>query len=197
MKMKNVLWAALVGVAVSCTVSRRIDKWGYRVSFDKKSNSEVVVAEENAQNEIASTQTGKLNVPLNKLEKLVDKEIIGKVETIKFSDENPVVVGKTKVQFVKNNHEQALENVVAVKLNKKAERIMAKLYTNEAKSNNANRTENWVYILLILLVPFGTTISMYLYEGSWTKRVTTNLILTLLCGLPGFIHALVVIFGNK
>ena len=37
MKMKNVLWVALVGVAVSCTVSKRIDRWGYRVSFDKKS----------------------------------------------------------------------------------------------------------------------------------------------------------------
>jgi uncharacterized membrane protein YqaE (UPF0057 family) len=57
--------------------------------------------------------------------------------------------------------------------------------------------EPWVYLLLILLVPFGTTISMYLYEGSWTKRVTLNLILTLLCGLPGLIHALVVIFGNR
>lgn len=57
--------------------------------------------------------------------------------------------------------------------------------------------ESWVYLLLILLVPFGTVISMYLYEGSWTKRVTVNLILTLLCGLPGLIHAFVVIFGNK
>lgn len=55
-----------------------------------------------------------------------------------------------------------------------------------------------LYILLILLVPFGTVISMYLYENNnWTSRVTTNLILTLLCGLPGLIHALVVILGKK
>jgi len=53
-----------------------------------------------------------------------------------------------------------------------------------------------VYILLILLVPFGTTISMYLYEGSWTKRVTVNLILSFLC-IAGLIHACVIIFGNK
>ena len=57
--------------------------------------------------------------------------------------------------------------------------------------------DNWVYILLIFLVPFGTTISMYLYEGKWTKRCTTNLLLTLLCGIPGIIHACIVIFGNK
>ncbi|MEY4127802.1 MAG: hypothetical protein RL737_1991, partial [Bacteroidota bacterium] len=89
------------------------------------------------------------------------------------------------------------KEIASVKLNKKAERIMAKLNSNEAKTSNSNRTENWAYILLIFLVPFGTTISMYLYEGSWTNRVTTNLLLTLLCGLPGLIHALVVIFGNK
>jgi uncharacterized membrane protein YqaE (UPF0057 family) len=66
-----------------------------------------------------------------------------------------------------------------------------------ANSTTVGNYEWWVYLLLILLVPFGTTISMYLYEGSWTKRVTVNLILTLLCGLPGLIHAIVIIFGNK
>ncbi|MFM7386711.1 MAG: hypothetical protein ACKO5L_00965, partial [Bacteroidota bacterium] len=44
--MKNVLWVALVGVAVSCTVSKRIDRWGYRVSFDKKSQETETIANE-------------------------------------------------------------------------------------------------------------------------------------------------------
>jgi len=68
---------------------------------------------------------------------------------------------------------------------------------NKILKSSASSPEPWVYALLILLVPFGTTISMYLYEGSWTKRVTVNLILTLLCGIPGLIHALIVIFGKK
>ncbi|NDB36591.1 MAG: YqaE/Pmp3 family membrane protein [Flavobacteriia bacterium] len=83
------------------------------------------------------------------------------------------------------------------RLEKKASKFIAKMNTDSAKSLDSSRTENWVYILLMLLVPFGTVISMYLYEGSWTNRVTVNLILTFLCGLPGLIHALVVIFGNK
>lgn len=69
-----------------------------------------------------------------------------------------------------------------------------------ASSDDATQGDDrmLLYILLILLVPFGTTIAMYLYEGNnWTERVTLNLILTLLCGLPGLIHALIVILGNK
>jgi uncharacterized membrane protein YqaE (UPF0057 family) len=67
----------------------------------------------------------------------------------------------------------------------------------KSKSNNMI-DDTLLYVLLILFIPFGTVISMYLYEGnSWTQRVTWNLILTLLCGMPGIIHALVVILGGK
>ena len=48
-------------------------------------------------------------------------------------------------------------------------------------------------VLLIVLAFFLPPLAVYLYEGEWTKRCTTNLILTLLCGLPGLIHALIVI----
>lgn len=48
-------------------------------------------------------------------------------------------------------------------------------------------------VLLVILAFFIPPLAVYLYEGSWTKRCTTNLILTLLCGLPGLIHALIVI----
>lgn len=80
--------------------------------------------------------------------------------------------------------------------NKKFKGTIAEMKVKKFQEKGSS-VEPWVYLLLILLVPFGTTISMYLYEGSWTKRVTLNLILTLLCGLPGLIHALVVIFGNR
>ena len=77
----------------------------------------------------------------------------------------------------------------------KAEKADIVTYEEDATTTD-DRT--LLYILLILLVPFGTVISMYLYENNnWTSRVTTNLILTLLCGLPGLIHALVVILGKK
>lgn len=52
--------------------------------------------------------------------------------------------------------------------------------------------------LLILLAILCSPVAMYFYEGEkWTKRVTINTILYLLCGLPGMIHALIVITGDK
>lgn len=188
MKTKNLLWVALLGLAVSCTVSKRIDKWGYKVSFNKNNQSEL------SNEDVAVVPvTEKTNAALNTIEPIRSNQAIEEtpVAAVEVAS-TPVIVKTWKGINTKNASE-----IASVKLNKKAERIMAKLNSNEAKTSNSNRTENWVYILLIFLVPFGTTISMYLYEGSWTKRVTTNLILTLLCGLPGLIHALVVIFGNK
>ena len=45
-----------------------------------------------------------------------------------------------------------------------------------------------------LLIP---PLAVYMYFDEWNKTVTLNLILTLLCGLPGLIHALIVILGKK
>ncbi len=189
MKTKNLLWIALLGLAVSCTVSKRIDKWGYKVSLNKNNQSEL------SNEEVAAVpMTEQTNSTLQTVQ---NEQVVSLVETARVEPTAESTSPMVKVQAVKMVNTNQTNAAVAMKLNKKAERIMAKLNSNEAKASNSNRAETWVYILLILLVPFGTTISMYLYEGSWTKRVTTNLILTLLCGLPGFIHALVVIFGNK
>jgi uncharacterized membrane protein YqaE (UPF0057 family) len=53
-------------------------------------------------------------------------------------------------------------------------------------------------LLLVILAILLPPLAMYLYEGSnWTSRCTLYLILTLLCGLPGIIHALVAILTGK
>ena len=57
------------------------------------------------------------------------------------------------------------------------------------KSKNSNEDKVLLVILCFLLPP----LAVYLHEGSWTSRCTINLILTLLCGLPGVIHALIVV----
>lgn len=53
-------------------------------------------------------------------------------------------------------------------------------------------------LVLVLLCLFVPPLAVFLYEGStWTNRCTVNLILTLLCGIPGVIHAFIVCFGGK
>lgn len=189
MSIKNLLWVAVIGMTASCTVSKRIDKWGYRVSFDKPQKNEVIteeVAEIPFENKNFNTEKSvNSTIPKNVLDR----------EQIKANMEfNPI-----NLQVVNSgaNNSTHNESGAEVPSNKKAERMMSKINSHEATIFHRDPTESWVYLLLILLVPFGTTIAMYLYEGSWTKRVTLNLLLTFFCIFPGFIHALVVIFGNK
>lgn len=66
---------------------------------------------------------------------------------------------------------------------------------NLVKSNSPSSDDNTVlYVILSFCLP---PLAVYLFEGSWTSRCTVNLILTLLCGIPGVIHALIVILGGK
>lgn len=78
---------------------------------------------------------------------------------------------------------------------KKAKMFVAKKINKIKKALGADDDKD---LLMILLIWFCSPIAMYLYEGKqWTGRVTLNLILYLLCGLPGIIHAAIVIFGKK
>jgi len=52
-------------------------------------------------------------------------------------------------------------------------------------------------VLLIVLCFLLPPLAVYLYFNEWNKTCTINLILTLLCGLPGVIHALYVILSKK
>jgi uncharacterized membrane protein YqaE (UPF0057 family) len=69
----------------------------------------------------------------------------------------------------------------------------AEMIASEDDATNADDNT----ILLVVLCFFIPFLAVYLYEDAWTNRVTINLILTLLCFVPGFIHALVVILGKK
>ena len=58
--------------------------------------------------------------------------------------------------------------------------------------NNGLRADTVLLVILCFLLP---PLAVYLYEGSWTSRCTVNLILTLLCGIPGVIHGLIVVLS--
>ncbi|MEO6691235.1 MAG: YqaE/Pmp3 family membrane protein [Saprospiraceae bacterium] len=52
-------------------------------------------------------------------------------------------------------------------------------------------------LLLVIIALFLPPLAVYLYFGKWNGTCWLNLILTLLFFIPGFIHALIVILGNK
>jgi uncharacterized membrane protein YqaE (UPF0057 family) len=199
--MKKILLFSLVlAFLSSCSVDKRVYMSGYHVNWNKSKNDKKEVA----QKEKASN--------IDVLENQIAESIVNEEpETISF-DENISASTESTGNFVVNNSKKDVAKAfVSTKSVENEAKVTAPISLKEAikinktlkkelKEKNMKRspnTETWVYVLLTLFIPFGSTISMYMYEGGWSKRVTTNLILTLLCGLPGVIHALVVILGNK
>jgi len=69
--------------------------------------------------------------------------------------------------------------------------------TKSFTSNQSGKSGEDSTILLVILAILLPPLAVYLYFDEWNKTCTINLILSLLCGLPGVIHALIVILGKK
>jgi uncharacterized membrane protein YqaE (UPF0057 family) len=194
--MKKNLFLALTAITMllaSCTIQQRVYQPGLSIEWKTlhqgQSKSDV------DQNTAVQTTTTETQVAVSN-EAVASTEVVA--SSVVAEPAMAAVVAEKEQKVSKKELKQAIkefkQEVAAVVSNESA---VASVQTASANSQNATQPESWVYVLLILLVPFGTTIAVYLFEGSWTKKVTTNLILTLLCGIPGLIHALVTIFGKK
>jgi uncharacterized membrane protein YqaE (UPF0057 family) len=186
----------------SCSVQKRYHRKGFTVNWNNasvnmKKNRKVVHTETIQEDAFVSNTQQKKKLTKN-YETPVSTDIastsvaVPSIKNASPSTLEPVMVKNQASTATSAAKEMSKEDVKSTK--KAAKKIIKAIKKNQQQDA---KTDTIIYLLLILLVPFGTTISMYLYEGSWTGRVTANLLLTLLCGLPGLIHALVVIFGNK
>jgi len=186
----------------SCSVQKRYHRKGFTVNWNNasvnmKKNRKVVHTETIQEDAFVSNTQQKKKLTKN-YETPVSMDIastsvaVPSIKNASPSTLEPVMVKNQASTATSAAKEMSKEDVKSTK--KAAKKIIKAIKKNQHQDS---KTDTIIYLLLILLVPFGTTISMYLYEGSWTGRVTANLLLTLLCGLPGLIHALVVIFGNK
>jgi uncharacterized membrane protein YqaE (UPF0057 family) len=186
----------------SCSVQKRYHRKGFTVNWNNasvnmKKNRKVVHTETIQEDAFVSNTQQKKKLTKN-YETPVSMDIastsvaVPSIKNASPSTLEPVMVKNQASTATSAAKEMSKEDVKSTK--KAAKKIIKAIKKNQQQDS---KTDTIIYLLLILLVPFGTTISMYLYEGSWTGRVTANLLLTLLCGIPGLIHALVVIFGNK
>jgi uncharacterized membrane protein YqaE (UPF0057 family) len=186
----------------SCSVQKRYHRKGFTVNWNNasvnmKKNRKVVHTETIQEDAFVSNTQQKKKLTKN-YETPVSMDIastsvaVPSIKNASPSTLEPVMVKNQASTATSAAKVMSKEDVKSTK--KAAKKIIKAIKKNQQQDS---KTDTIIYLLLILLVPFGTTISMYLYEGSWTGRVTANLLLTLLCGLPGLIHALVVIFGNK
>jgi len=111
------------------------------------------------------------------------------------SNELVLTENKSWVQSVQNHSVVSSAESKKVKFSKSSKSNKAIIYVKkdsykDFKKSSRDDVDKVVIIILCFFIP---PLAVYLFEGSWTSRCTLNLILTLLCGLPGIIHALVVV----
>ena len=192
----------------SCSIQKRYHRKGFTVNWNHTSiggkKDKKMDSYNSSEEEVAEVKE------LKSIQKVENNESANTYSTIETSDvastsddiQSVISLSTDKVFAPKNDAKEitvsaSTNDATSTKVSAKKFKGTIAEMKQKKYHEKSSLVESWVYLLLILLVPFGTVISMYLYEGSWTSRVTVNLILTFLCGLPGLIHALVIIFGNR
>jgi uncharacterized membrane protein YqaE (UPF0057 family) len=198
-RIKHLMLLAVVVFIASCTVEKRRYTDGYHVEWRQKhekpgmnKSSDPVAVERSFATQSSSEKTMVETAP----------SVAPNLNPVVATAENNVTVQNEKIdrkaarklkqdlreEITSSDGSESLaahEEIQKISQDGKIE------YQDTPTSIEAQSTpEKGVLILLAILIP---PLAVYLYEGSWTKRCTINLILTCLCGIPGMIHALVVI----
>ena len=185
----------------SCSVQKRYHRKGFtvnwnNVSFKRKKNQKTVHSE-SIQEDIVVSDSKKTEKFTRKYQAPASNDLATAEKTTFPSMPSQVTTSlKNKInEHGRTNFMASKEdlNELKAKSTKKEAKAIIKAIKKEQKKQNSNTDT----VLLVILALFIPPLSVYLYEGYWTERCTINLILSLLCGFPGVIHALVVILGNR
>ena len=196
--MKKILLSlvAIATIISSCSVEKRVHTDGYHIEWYSNNNKSKI---QHQAPEIAAANVATAENENNQLECEVAVNETGVVSSA------PASIDLTSPKTSEVANESARANRKAMR--KAIKELLTELKqqpqstnpvqlfsgkSNVAQAELANPDQP-DKVLLVILAFFIPPLAVYLYEGSWTKRCTTNLILTLLCGLPGLIHALIVI----
>ncbi len=181
MKTKNLLWVAVIGMAASCTVSKRIDKWGYSVSFDKKQKTEVIsedVAEIPVENKIISNV-----VTTTQDSYIVEDAVMNQDQAVV----NDVTVNDNAVTEV-NEVVSQVNNVVAEKQFTKTSKIQKQVGKNREVIQQISKKEISEGLLKFLCIVWPWLAVGLITDWDF-KKVLVCFLLTFLCWIPGIIYA--------
>ncbi|MFN6380213.1 MAG: YqaE/Pmp3 family membrane protein [Flavobacteriales bacterium] len=199
MKKISILFLGLIVLGLAaCTIEKRHFMKGYHVEW-KHGSPEIggegkTTHQENTAN---LDETQELNGVVDAPENLVEVAPAVQQPVLKANTEKAVVPNETKSKVVVKKSSNVLKDVTAIGSYSASGDVQVGESTTVSESK-AKKDFNYDTVLLVILAILLPPLAMYLYEGeTWTSRCTLNLILTLLCGLPGVIHALVVILGGK
>jgi uncharacterized membrane protein YqaE (UPF0057 family) len=173
----------------SCTMEKRHYLEGYYI--DRNNHKEVAVNSPGKQAVAIENSVVTENKP--ETTPVIVSQPIGNT----VASQQPAIVKKnntvSKKAFTKQVSAFMANNVTASKHESvRSGELNAHRYATTKNAGGGGETDTVLLVILAILLP---PLAVYLYEGSWTKRCTINLILTLLCGIPGMIHALIVVLS--
>ncbi len=196
---------------ISCSTSndvtsnRRIQKRkynkGFFIDFDKKWNNggneqvaevEVPVASQTTEHAVVSEVAVSSEVPTT----IVQEEIAQSQEVAVIEAETPTTTPARSVSVVSN----AQQNVVAVPSEEATKTVSirnavkaVKQVKKQFKKKAAADDMTILYYVLAFFIPF---LAVGLVTDWDVKQVVINILLCCLCGIPGIIHAFIVVSRN-
>jgi len=206
MKSTKLLLTVLIissAILSSCSIQRRYHRDGLNISWNHSSWKKDKNTEPIDQDKESTTLTQSAVIS--------NRDLQTEPSTFLTSDDN------ASIEYTANytaSNDQVIENTVEIESTpisipqttekrqadkSPREKTMKQQFSTLKKDvKSKNYPDEDDFILYVVLAFFIPPLAVFLYEGSeWTSRCTANLILTLLCGLPGLIHALVIILGRR
>lgn len=199
MKSYKIISSILIGFTLlfnSCSIEKRIHNSGYHITL----NNNKVKSIKDKENKNIAQKTEKNPVDNN----LTIRKYKSESETKNLAFSKPQIDQKESQELKSNKSKVTKEKTQSFQIAKEEvfsskdigleDRRFEATNIIKEKSKNKENKLRYDTILLVLLAFLLPPLAVYLFEGeNWTDRCTLNLILTLLCGLPGLIHALIVI----
>jgi uncharacterized membrane protein YqaE (UPF0057 family) len=194
MKKNLLLLAGIAMMIASCTVDKRQYSSGYHIDWihNKGKVNQLDTHEELRAQETSSVKETAVAQDIAPVQTNLDVVNLNLVP----GPEANVAPANTKSTSKREVRKEIRENARAIKQAMRAQdnAPMGATNFNNAFVDTSNDTD---IVLLIVLCFILSPLAVYLYEGEWTNRCTLNTVLWLCCGLPGLIHALVIILGEK
>jgi len=189
--MRKIIYICLaITLIASCTVQKRVHNSGYHVQWKggyspAEKNEFESNADEKEENSITS------DVKNNEV-----KEILSANSSMKNTNEETINVSTFEKKEVENkiikiNHTTASKaKTYSTKSN-----VLSKAKTLKKATKKSKKDDDTIllYILCFLIPPIAVGLATNWDE----KTLIINIILTLLCGIPGIIHALIVVSDNR
>jgi len=199
----------------SCSIQKKRYSIGYSVQFNKNSTKKKVKRKKEKESSFKNYETHKnIESDANNLvltnENTKEQSNFSSINnnskefvSVDIADEKTIETediiqlhGKKKISSLKEK--VAVSNLSKRKQIRKIDRASKKINANSFNNKTKHKSSSddtpvWVLYVLAWFIPF---LAVGLVTNWETKPVVINILLTLLCGLPGIIHAMIVVSKN-